>query len=81
MELQSSALLTLKVVSDSIQKTAFATSTGLYEFLCLPFGLKNAAASFQRLVEHVLQEVKGKCCMVYIDKNIQTSSSSSCMSP
>ncbi len=52
---------------DSIEKTAFVTSSGLYEFLCLPFGLKNSAASFQRLMEHVLRDVKGKCCMVYID--------------
>lgn len=57
----------LEMETDSIQKTAFVTSTGLYEFLCLPFGLKNAAASFQRLMEHVLRDVKGKCCMVYIN--------------
>jgi len=32
---------------ESISKTAFVTSSGLFEFLCLPFGLKNATASFQ----------------------------------
>lgn len=48
----------------SVEKTAFITASGLYEFLC---GLKNAAASFQRLMEQVLRDHKGKCCMVYID--------------
>lgn len=52
---------------DSIPKTAFVTSAGLYEFQHLPFGLKNAAASFQQLMESVLREFKGKCCMIYID--------------
>ncbi len=52
---------------DIIQKTAFVTSAGLFEFLHLPFGLKNSVASFQRLMETVLRDLKGKCCLVYID--------------
>ncbi|GAA6094206.1 uncharacterized protein LOC125145182 [Tachysurus ichikawai] len=51
----------------SMEKTTFITASGLYEFFCLPFGLKNAAASFQRLMEQVLRLHKNKCCMVYID--------------
>ncbi|GAA6081370.1 uncharacterized protein LOC125145182 [Tachysurus ichikawai] len=58
---------TLDLNPGSMEKTAFITASGLYEFLCLPFGLKNAAASFQRLMEQVLREHKNKCCMVYID--------------
>ncbi len=57
----------LEMEEDSIQKTAFVTSAGLFEFLRLPFGPKNSAASFQRLMETVLRDLKGKCCLVYID--------------
>lgn len=57
----------MEMEQSSVEKTAFWTASGLYEFLCLPFGLKNSAASFQRLMEHVLREHKNKFCMVYID--------------
>ncbi|KAH8295567.1 hypothetical protein KR054_009054 [Drosophila jambulina] len=50
-----------------IPKTAFSTLNGKYEFLRLPFGLKNAPAVFQRMIDDVLREHIGKICYVYID--------------
>lgn len=50
-----------------IPKTAFSTMNGKFEFLRLPFGLKNAPAIFQRMIDDVLKEFIGRICYVYID--------------
>ncbi len=52
---------------DSVQKTAFVTKNAQYEFVCLPFGLKNAATTFQRLMNNILRDYIGKFCFVYLD--------------
>ena len=52
---------------DSQEKRAFMTHAGLYEFTVMPFGLCNAPATFQRLMERVLQGLAREKCLVYLD--------------
>ena len=43
----------IPVAPEDIPKTAFITPLGLFEFLRMPFSLKNAAQAFQRLMDLV----------------------------
>ena len=52
---------------DDQHKTAFASHRGLFEFKVLPFGLCNAPATFERLMEFVLAGLIGTSCLVYLD--------------
>ncbi|CAF2400326.1 unnamed protein product [Rotaria sp. Silwood2] len=49
------------------KKTAFVTTDGLYEFNVLPFGLSNAPASFQRIMNSVLGVLRWDITLVYLD--------------
>ncbi|KAL0168942.1 hypothetical protein M9458_037164, partial [Cirrhinus mrigala] len=48
-------------------KTAFNTPTGHYEYLVLPFGLTNAPAVFQGMVNSVLGDMINQFVFVYLD--------------
>ena len=49
------------------QKTAFSTHLGLYEFTRTPMGVSNAPATFQRLMETVLNGLDMTIAIIYID--------------
>ena len=55
----------IPMAEQDIQKTAIITPFGLFEFLRMPFGLKNSAQAFQRLMDGVLRGLPS--VFVYLD--------------
>ena len=55
----------IPMASDDIAKTAVITPFGLFEFLRMPFGLKNSAQAFQRLMDSVFRDLP--FTFVYLD--------------
>ena len=48
-----------------VHKTAVSTPFGLFEFIQMPFGLRNAAQTFQRFMDHLFRGLD--FCYVYVD--------------
>ena len=57
----------VRMAPDDIQKTAFRTRFGHFEFTVMPFGLCNAPATFQRMMNGVLATFLDKFVVVYLD--------------
>ena len=60
---------------EDIPKTAFTTKYGLFEYTTMPFGLSNATATFQRVMELALSGLQWTSCLIYLDDVIVFSSS------
>lgn len=63
----------IPVAENSIEKTAFVTPDGHYEYLRVPFGLSNAPAVFQRAICNALGKLRDTDCLIYLDDILITS--------
>ena len=52
---------------DDLEKTSFVTTQGTYCYRVMPFGLKNAGATYQRLVKRMFQKQISATMEVYIN--------------
>src|SRR5678815_4727401 len=63
-----SAFFQIRVNPDDRPKTCIATPFGNFMYNFMPFGLRNASATFQRLIDHVLRGlpfVYAYICLLY----------------
>ena len=57
----------VEIAPEDREKTAFILPNGLYQFETMPFGLCNAPATFQRLMQTVLRGLFPSKCLIYLD--------------
>ena len=57
----------IKIDKADQEKTSFITSQGFFCYKVMPFGLKNARATYQRLVNHMFRPQIGRNVEVYMD--------------
>jgi hypothetical protein len=62
---------------EDIHKTAFwvPSAVGLFEYVVMTFGLKNAGATYQRAMNYIYHDLVGKLVEIYIDEVVVKSTS------
>ena len=71
----TNAFFQTRLHPDDVKFTAVNTPLGLYEWLVMPQGLRNAPAIHQRRVTSALRKYIGKICYIYLDDIVIWSSS------
>ena len=62
----------IPLASDDREKTAFVTPVGNYHYKVMPFGLKNAGSTYQRMMTKMFELQLGKSVEVYIDMVVKS---------
>lgn len=57
----------IEIEDEDVEKTAFRTHRGLFQFRRMPFGLKNGPSIFQRTMQNILAPYLWLFTLVYID--------------
>lgn len=57
----------MRVATADIEKTAFRTRYGLFEFMVVPFGLTNAPAAFSTMMSQVLRPYLDRFVVLFVD--------------
>ena len=61
------------MASDNMEKTSFMSMRGTFCYKVMPFGLKNAGATFQRAMVTLFHDMMHKKIEVYVDDMIAKS--------
>ena len=57
----------VRMAEEDEEKTAFYTRFGLYHWRVMPFGLRNAPATFQSMMDNIFHDLLDNGVIVYLD--------------
>jgi hypothetical protein len=57
----------IRMVPEDVKKTTLVTKTGLYDWIVMPFGLKNATSTFTRTMSTIFKELGDKFLKIFVD--------------